>query len=56
MAAYELDELIKRWAADKLTTEQAIGQILQQLQALSIRVGELERRLETTRPGKTGNR
>lgn len=56
MAAYSLDELMKRWTADKLTTEQAIGQLLQQVQLLSDRVGELERRLEAARPRQPGGK
>lgn len=49
MAAYELEQLIKLWATEKVTAEQAIGQILLQLQALSERIGKLERRLEQER-------
>jgi hypothetical protein len=47
---------MKRWTADKLTTEQAIGQLIQQLQQLSDRVGEVERRLEAARPRGEGSK
>ena len=36
MNAYPFKELIKRWQTERLTTEQAIGQILLHLQALSM--------------------
>ena len=43
MGNYDLDELITRWEQEKLTTEQAIGQILLLLRWLVKRVRELER-------------
>ena len=46
MGAYSLDEIMKRWRKGEMTADQAIGQILQLLQTLSQRVGNLERRLE----------
>ena len=46
MGTYSLDEIMKRWRKGELTADQAIGQILQLLQAISQRVGDLERRLE----------
>jgi hypothetical protein len=46
MSAYDLNQLLRLWTADKLTAEQAIGQIIQQIQALSERVNELERKME----------
>ena len=49
MGTYSLDEIIKRWRRGELTAEQAIGQILQMIQSLSQRVGNLENRLETQR-------
>ena len=49
MGTYSLDEIIKRWRRGELTAEQAIGQILQMIQGLSQRVGNLENRLETQR-------
>ncbi len=43
MAAYSLDSLLQRWSLGQLTSEQAIGQILQVLQDLEPRVKRLER-------------
>jgi hypothetical protein len=43
MGNYNLDELITLWEREKLTTEQAVGQILLMLRELSDRIGELER-------------
>jgi hypothetical protein len=42
MGAYDLDAILKKWERDELTTEQAVGQILLQLQGISERVGRLE--------------
>jgi hypothetical protein len=44
MGSYNLEDLITLWEREKLTTEQAIGQIILVLQALSERIRELERR------------
>ena len=44
MGTYSLDEIIQRWFAEDLTTEQVIGQILQVLQELSRRGNDLEDR------------
>ena len=43
MGNYSLDEIITRWEQEKLTTEQAIGQILLMLRSLTKRLRELER-------------
>ena len=43
MSNYNLDELITRWEHEKVTTEQAVGQVLQLLRSLIERVEELER-------------
>ncbi len=43
MSNYNLDELITRWEHEKVTTEQAVGQVLQLLCSLAERVEELER-------------
>jgi hypothetical protein len=51
MSAYDLNQLLRLWTADKLTAEQAIGQIIQQIQSLSERVNELERKMERGQPG-----
>lgn len=52
MGSYTLDEIKKRWELGTLTTEQTIGQMLLQMEALSRRVGTLEKRLESQRNGK----
>lgn len=48
MSQYNLQQFIKLWAQEKLTTEQAIGQILLQIQELSERVKQVEQQV---RPG-----
>ena len=45
MATYELEKLIKFWEVEKLSTEQAIGQMLQLFQELKAQLKEIERRL-----------
>jgi hypothetical protein len=52
MSHYEIDEIITRWAKSELTAEQAIGQILLHLQALTKRMGQIEKQL--TRQRRTG--
>lgn len=54
MGTYSLDEVIKRWRKGELTAEQAIGQILQMIQSLSQRVGNLEHRVEDQRKQSVG--
>lgn len=49
MGVYGLDEVIKRWEKGELTADQAIGQVLQLIQNLSRRMGDLEQRLERQR-------
>ena len=49
MGTYGLQEVIRRWERGKLTTEQAIGQILLLLQELERRVRELEQRSQKDR-------
>ena len=46
MGTYGLDGVITAWEQGKLTTEQAVGQILLLLQELEQRVKSAERRLE----------
>lgn len=50
MSAYELETVLKKWKKGDLSTEQAVGQILLQLQLLSGRVGVLEKRMLEERP------
>lgn len=49
MSKYEVNALLSMWAQDKLTVEQAVGQILQHLQALLGRVGQVEKQVEQLR-------
>jgi len=49
MSSYNLNQLIKKWTKEELTTEQAVGQILLQIQTLSTRIGTLEKRFEQNR-------
>jgi len=45
MSAYPLKTLLRQWARGDLTTEQAIGQILQIVSKLTDRIQEVENRL-----------
>jgi len=44
MSRYDTTQLVKMWAQETLTSEQAIGQILQHLQALEERIKRVEQR------------
>ena len=44
MGTYGLRSVIQMWELEKLTTEQAVGQILQLIAEMEKRVGDLERR------------
>ena len=46
MGTYGLEGVIQAWERGKLTTEQAIGQVLLLLQELEEHVRSVERRLE----------
>jgi hypothetical protein len=50
MSAYELDEVIRRWDVGKLTTEQAIGQILQLIRERDERLQEKAACMRCARP------
>ncbi len=45
MSAYELETVINKWDVGKLTTEQAIGQILQLILERDKHLQELENRV-----------
>jgi hypothetical protein len=47
MGTYGLKGVLSAWTLGSLTTEQAIGQILQLLEELDQRIGELERSYST---------
>jgi hypothetical protein len=44
MGAYDLEEVVRRWQQGRLTTEQAVGQMLLLLCGFEERLQELERR------------
>ena len=43
MSQYPMEELVKLWATEQLTAEQAIGQLLLQVKSILKRLAELER-------------
>jgi hypothetical protein len=45
MSTHPVPELLQRWAKGELTSEQAIGHLLQHLLGLSQRLSEVEKRL-----------
>jgi hypothetical protein len=49
MGTYGLEDVIRAWGREQLTTEQAIGQVLLLLQELERRIRSLEQRLERHR-------
>ena len=55
MSTYSLPELLQQWIQGNLTTEQAVGHVLQNLLTLAQRLTELEKRLRQLEqpPGKT---
>jgi len=50
VGAYRLEQIILDWKTDRLTTEQAVGQILLLLQQIEQRVGNLEAKLTAPPP------
>ena len=54
MSTYSLPDLLQQWAQGKLTTEQAVGHILQNLLTFAQRLTDLEKRLRQLEqpPGK----
>ena len=46
MSVYTIEEVVQRWKLEEMTTEQAIGQLLQHVQLLNERVGFTERRMD----------
>jgi hypothetical protein len=60
MSRYDLEELVKMWALEKITVEQMIGQVLLHLRALADRVTVLEQNDRArssgapTGPGRSG--
>ena len=54
MGAYKLEEVIRLWDLGKLTTEQAIGQILMLIKERDERLQELEGRVAALRRALDG--
>jgi hypothetical protein len=54
MSAYKLKDVIRLWELGKLTTEQAIGQILLLIQERDERLQELEGRVAALRQALNG--
>ena len=53
MSQYNLQQFIKLWAQEKITTEQAIGQILLQIQELTERVKQVEQQVRPNGPAES---
>ncbi len=49
MGTYGLERIVHLWSVDRLTVEQAIGQMLQLMQEMDERIKELESRAEARR-------
>ena len=45
MSTYSLPDLLQQWAQGRLTTEQAVGHVLQNLLTVVQRLTDLEKRL-----------
>ncbi|MBI3959631.1 MAG: hypothetical protein HY328_12550 [Chloroflexi bacterium] len=54
MSQYNLQQFVKLWAQERLTTEQAIGQILLHLQELAERLKALEQRMRSSTAAESG--
>lgn len=54
MGIYQLEIVMKMWQQGTLTTEQAVGQILQHMAALSERIGKLEKQAASGKGGGNG--
>ena len=55
MSTYPIDELLHLWKVGKLTPEQAIGHLLQHVEALTKQLVDHERRLRQCEQRPTGN-
>jgi hypothetical protein len=53
MNRYDIEHLIKLWAQEELTPEQAVGQLLLHIKSLSERVNKLEQSERNRRPGSS---
>lgn len=56
MTKYSVKELLSLWAKDELTSEQAIGHLIQNLVAYAERIAQLDKRIRTFEsPPKPGS-
>ncbi len=53
MGTYGLERIVHLWSVDRLTVEQAIGQMLQLMQEMDERIKALESRAEARRARQT---
>lgn len=56
MGMYTFEEITKRWKKGELTAEQAIGQLLQVVEQINVRLGAVEKKLFETSATKTTGR
>ena len=55
MSHYSIEELVKLWANQQVTTEQAIGQLLLQTKEILKRLAEVEREQYRARRNETSS-
>lgn len=53
MGLYAYDELVTHWKNERITTEQAIGQLLLHLGAVYERLRQMERRMNSIAPASS---
>lgn len=51
MSQYNLQQFVKLWAQERLTVEQAVGQLLLHIRELSERVARVEQQMRLTPDG-----
>lgn len=51
MSQYNLQQFVKLWAQERLTVEQAVGQLLLHIRELSERMARVEQQLRLTSDG-----
>ncbi len=56
MGLYAYDELVAHWKNERITTEQAIGQVLLHLGAVYERLRQVERRIHSITPASSPQR
>lgn len=56
MGIYTFEEITKRWKRGELTSEQAIGQLLQYVEQINSRLGKVEKKVFVRSAAKTSGR